>query len=338
MRQPRDILSSFLDANANDMRAERLGVGSINETWGVTEGGESTPSFVLQQMHSLFAPHIMQDILHVTSHLKEKGLLTQEVVRTQSGDLYVPDETSWWRMLTYVPGNIYQSLPSTQHAHSAGTLVGSFHEALADFTTPLVHTLAGFHDTALVMEKLRRAYDAHKNSPEGKAVSESIETILTQYAEMPDMSALPKRIIHGDLKISNVCFDTDTDEARALIDLDTLMQASIAIELGDALRSWCANGDEDTKHLSFNTECYTAAVSGYISSATFLTEEERKSIPDGIALITLEIAARFLTDALEQSYFRHDASLYPSLYEQNKTRGENQLSLFKDFKTKRHLI
>ena len=53
--------------------------------------------------------------------------------------------------------------------------------------------------------------------------------------------------MHGDPKISNLMFARDSDRGLCLIDLDTLGPMPIALELGDALRSWCNPAAEDAR-------------------------------------------------------------------------------------------
>ena len=71
---------------------------------------------------------------------------------------------------------------------------------------------------------------------------------------------------------------------------------------------------------------FRAYTEGYLSeTAGFLTEAELESLATGAAVITLELASRFLGDYLiGDKYFRID---YPG---QNLRRAQAQLALFKD--------
>jgi len=115
----------------------------------------------------------------------------------------------------------------------------------------------------------------------------------------------------------------------AILDLDTTGRGAIATEMGDALRSWC-NSNGELGSALFDTATYEAAVKGYFSTATFLTDEEKKYIPLGIKTIALELAARFLSDAFEEAYFRFDPAHFSNLAEQNFALAKVQTDLYFD--------
>ena len=93
-------------------------------------------------------------------------------------------------------------------------------------------------------------------------------------------------------------------------------------------------GGEDTENVQFDLGVYNSALAGYFSTAKFLTTEEKKSIPLGVKLMSLDLATRFVIDAFNQNYFILDSSKYKSLFEQNKKRAENQFEFFKKFSSK----
>jgi Ser/Thr protein kinase RdoA (MazF antagonist) len=178
------------------------------------------------------------------------------------------------------------------------------------------------------MENLRSTLLIHENTEKYIALKDLAQDILGSYEKFSQKTILPEHIIHGDLKISNVIFDETNQKVVALIDLDTLMRSTIPIELGDALRSWCMSGGEDSDTVKFDREVYDTALEGYFSTALFLTLQEKNSIPYGMAFITLELSARFVVDAFNETYFRLDSSKYKTLFDQNKKRAENQFAFF----------
>ena len=52
---------------------------------------------------------------------------------------------------------------------------------------------------------------------------------------------------------------------------------------------------------------------------------------EGIETILIEQISRFLTDAIEESYYTLQKEKYDSLYTQNKTKAMAQVKLFYDF-------
>jgi Ser/Thr protein kinase RdoA (MazF antagonist) len=137
-----------------------------------------------------------------------------------------------------------------------------------------------------------------------------------------------QRIVHGDPKISNLIFAADTDRAVCLIDLDTLSRMAVALELGDALRSWCNPATEDAASARFVRPFFEAAIAGYAAAAPgFLAPEEWRAIPRGALTITVELAARFCADALRESYFGWNSARYESASAHNQARVQGQLKL-----------
>jgi len=105
--------------------------------------------------------------------------------------------------------------------------------------------------------------------------------------------------------------------------------------MGDAFRSWCGQ-EEDRADNTFNMEWFQAGWEGYISAARkFIQPAEREHIVQGVLLITLELAARFLKDYFDDSYFGWDEKRYATRREQNLARAKGQFALYKDLESKR---
>ncbi len=134
--------------------------------------------------------------------------------------------------------------------------------------------------------------------------------------------------MHGDPKISNVLFDRDTGAGLCLVDLDTLGRRSIVTELGDAFRSWCNPAGEDAEDAAFSAALFSASIAGYAAgSETLLADAERVSIPAATHRIAVELAARFCADALNETFFRWDATRFESASAHNLARTRAQLTL-----------
>ncbi|RDJ93587.1 hypothetical protein B4Q13_20930, partial [Lacticaseibacillus rhamnosus] len=79
-----------------------------------------------------------------------------------------------------------------------------------------------------------------------------------------DYSAFPRRVLHGDPKLSNLLFQpADPLRARCMIDLDTLGRGFLAYELGDALRSWANRAGEDQLDADLDVGALQAVLAGY---------------------------------------------------------------------------
>ncbi len=295
-------------------------VGLINTTYRVETGGEV---YALQRLHPVFRGEINDDIDAVTHHLDAKGLLTPRIVRTKAGATWCSVAGSPWRMLTWIEGESRQRADSLLALRSAGALVARFHETLADLRHDFVFSRPGVHDTAAHLQRLRDALTQHGRHRRYETLRPLAEEILAH--PCPTIGPLPTRIVHGDLKLSNVLFRGT--EAIALVDLDTLQHGTLAVELGDALRSWCNPAGEDATNCTLDSDRFVAAMQGYLEEARqWLRSEEVDAVVPGIETIAIELASRFCLDAFEESYFRWNRR-FESASHHNEVRARGQLSL-----------
>ncbi|MFT7517897.1 MAG: Ser/Thr protein kinase RdoA (MazF antagonist) [Kiritimatiellia bacterium] len=307
--------------------AALLESGLINDSWAVLVDDE--PVAVMQQLNlGIFNPTLHHDIYAVTQHLRAKGRATTELLRTRQGELWHEDaEGNVWRCLTWVGDRTQEQLDDPSDAKSAGFLVARFHAAMFGWRYDFKFTRPGAHDTVVHMAKLQHALVTHRNARLRPKVTLVADQILDQWRLWDGISDLPQRIIHGDLKISNVRFQGP--DALTLIDLDTMQWGTLDVELGDMLRSWCNLGGEDAATTEFNLEFFEAAMTGYCEGAKDLpfTRKEWRSIVPGIERISLELAARFARDALEESYFAWDASRFDTPGAHNLVRAKAMAAL-----------
>jgi len=314
----------------------KFGKGTINDTYLVKT--QSGSNHVLQKQHKVFKPFLLNDIEVITSYLHKKGFTTPRVIKTTLGKLYLKKNGDCWRMLTYIPGKCFEQGLNAKLAFSAATLMGNFHATLSNLNYEFKHQLVDFHNTPAKISKLKKILQKFKGTSKYKTLYPLSKFVLDQYEDIEKgIDHLPNRIIHGDLKINNVRFDARGTNAIALLDLDTIARHKIVIDLGDAVRTWCNQADEgDYKNASFDINLFKAMVDGYLSSAKkFITSEEIAAIPEGIETILLEISARFITDAFEESYFKLDSKKYSDLFEQNQSKARAQINLYKDFQKKK---
>jgi hypothetical protein len=123
--------------------------------------------------------------------------------------------------------------------------------------------------------------------------------------------------------------------ALCLVDLDTLAHMPIAMELGDAFRSWCNPSGEDLQ-ASFRLDYFEAGLRAYAKSIGDLpAPAEREAIPIMVQTICLELAARFCADALEESYFNWDRERFESASVHNLDRARAQLTLARSVEKQR---
>ena len=118
---------------------------------------------------------------------------------------------------------------------------------------------------------------------------------------------LPLRVTHNDTKLNNVLIDQETGKGICVIDLDTVMPGLSAYDFGDSIRfgaNDCAEDEPDQSKVHFSLHLYKVFAEGYLAAAgSAMTEAERRSLPWGAKLMTLECGIRFLTDYLEGDHY-----------------------------------
>lgn len=307
-------------------RVSPLGRGLVNTTF---EAMGPLGRYVVQRLHPVFSPRINENVEAVAHHLHEKGFVTPRLVRTRSGDAFVlDDEARAWRMITWVDGVAHDVVDSPALARSAAEFVGRWHAALADLQHEFVGLRVGVHDTQAHVARLRAAVATLSEHPlhaEVARLHEALEATLLTLEPVEELTLVG----HGDLKINNFLFaEGDPTRAVALVDLDTVGPQSLAFELGDAMRSWCNPAGEVEAGITFDLAFHDALLRGWVEGrGRSPSIAERAALARGVEWITLELAARFLVDALEEKYFGWDASRFPTRGAHNLARGRGQWRL-----------
>jgi Ser/Thr protein kinase RdoA (MazF antagonist) len=324
---PAAVLAAFELEQASLARATS---GLMNPTWYARS--RSGAAVVLQRVNPIFSAEVNIDIAAVTEHLAKKGLATPRLVPTSDGALWV-EHGGVWRVLTRIDGVCRDALETPGQARAAGRIVAEFHRAVSDLEHRFRNRRLGVHDTPKHLQTLRDSLVEYRGHRHFAAIEPLAERVLEAAAALPPLPASRDRIVHGDPKISNLMFASGEDRALCLIDLDTLAHMPVALELGDALRSWCNPATEDAASARFVRSFFDAAILGYAEAAQgFLTEAEWSAIPRGALTITVELAARFCADALRETYFGWNRARYESSSAHNQARTHGQLLLAADIR------
>jgi Ser/Thr protein kinase RdoA (MazF antagonist) len=296
-----------------------VGSGLLHATYRLhTTAGD----FVLQRLHQAIPDVALEDMRVVTSHLAACGLQVPSPLLTPEGKPYARDAHGRrWRAYPWLPGQVLDAVPCAEIAYEAGHLVGRMHQHLAALDYTPQGSIPHFHDTAFIVAELHSVQGCLPDEARGIA-----EVILgTLPALIP--TDVPRQLIHGDLKISNLLFN-DRGQAVGIIDFDTILLHTRAVDLGDALRSWCNRTAEDDPQARFDRTFFTAAVAGYAAGfGAAVSPDEQAQHLQSARLLALELAARFLIDVVHDTYFGFDSTRYPSRRAHNLARACGQYHL-----------
>ena len=339
----KDILSRF-ELAAAPVSCERYGAGHINETYLVVD--ETGRRYILQKINN----HVFKDVVglmsnvaSVTEFMKDRvedprGAL--KLVPTKEGAFFIKyAEDSYWRIYDFVEDSIcLQAAETPADFYQSALAFGRFQEMLKDFPAEtLTETIPLFHNTANRYKMFREALAADK-AGRAKEVQAEIEFALAREEEastlvnMQASGELPTRVTHNDTKLNNIMLDAKTREALCVIDLDTIMPGLSLYDYGDSIRFGASTAAEDEKDLDkveMDLELFRIYTRGFLQACPGLTENERKMMPMGAKMMTLECGVRFLTDYLDgDNYFKIH---YP---EQNLDRCHTQFKLVADMEKK----
>lgn len=331
IKEYKDVAEKFcIEGDIVDIHP--YGEGHINVTLLVTT---TVKRYLLQKMNVRVFPDpisLMNNICGVTEHLTSRGIETLEVIPTVDGKNFIYGDENY-RMYKFIENTItYQTASDKNAFRNSGKAFGEFQNYLAEFdASKLVETIKRFHDTpkrfndfkiALKEDKLCRA----------KTCKEEIDFILSHedtygiVMEGLKDGSIPLRVTHNDTKLNNILLDEKTGEARAVIDLDTVMPGSMLFDFGDSIRFGASTAAEDEKDLDkvhFDIELFRAYAEGYCSAVKdTITDREAELLPYSAYLMTIECGMRFLTD-----YLAGDTYFATKYSDHNLVRARTQIKL-----------
>ena len=326
-----------------------IGRGNINDTYlaqTLVENGER--EYILQRVnHLVFSEpqKIAENVIKVTEHienkLKSRGVtdIRRRVMhyyrKPDGGYFHITENGDYWRVLSCIYNSHSVDHADLIHLRSSGIAFGEFQSLLSDFPSETLYTtIPDFHNTKKRFNDLRLAAEKNTANRFDSVRNEynyllSMEQEAVKLCEMQEKGILPSRVVHNDTKCNNVMFDNVTGEHLAVIDLDTVMQGLVATDFGDAVRFAANPGGEDNEDLSrvyLDLDYFSAFAEGFVPQIIGkVTDREIETLPDGVLAITLELAARFLTD-----YLNGDTYFKCKKINHNLFRARAQIALAKD--------
>ncbi len=333
------VLCEFsLEGAVEDIRP--YGEGHINQTFLVTT---SQKKYILQVMNT----HVFQDpdslmknICYVTKHLESKGIETLHVVPTKKNEAFLKlhqgNTVHCYRIYDFIENTItFQKATDKKVFYNSGKAFGEFQNFLKEFdASKLTETIPDFHNTPKRYQDFLEVL--HKDCIQRKDTClKEIEFLQSQKDNLDVVvhglkdGSIPLRVTHNDTKLNNILMDSETLEARAVIDLDTIMPGSMLYDFGDSIRFGASTAAEDEKNLDlvhFDIELFEAYTEGYYSSVkNSITPRELELLPYSAYLLTMECGMRFLTD-----YLAGDVYFATKYEDHNLVRCRTQFKLARE--------
>jgi thiamine kinase-like enzyme len=144
------------------------------------------------------------------------------------------------------------------------------------------------------------------------------------------------RVTHGDMKLNNILFKSNSSEVKAVIDLDTCMVGDYLFDYGDFMRIACSEASEDEKDhnkIQVNVDAVEATFRGIKRAHIDLCQSEMAALSRCGASLALTVGTRFLTD-----YLNGDRYFNVSYEDHNLIRAWNQVVLAERFLEKKNII
>ena len=330
-----------------------FGSGHINKTYRIEyREDESSQAYILQKINAeVFREpeKLMRNILQVTEFLRNKISMaggdprreTLRLIPAADGKWWhVDGQGDYWRMFEFIAGSeSFDQVRSPEDFYQSARAFGHFQCLLADYPVEtLEETIPDFHHTPKRFEALRKAAEEDVCGRAGNVRREirffqEREEEMKAAMEQYQAGRLPLRVTHNDTKLNNILFDRETGEALCIVDLDTVMPGFSIFDFGDSIRFGANTALEDEKDLnkvSLSLELFESYTKGFLEGCGgSLTETEKRMLPAGAKLMTMECGMRFLTDYLQgDTYFHIDRP------KQNLDRARCQIALAEDMERK----
>jgi Ser/Thr protein kinase RdoA (MazF antagonist) len=315
--------------------------GHINESFLASVSTPDGPRrYVLQRLNRRVFPRpdlVMENVDRVVAHLARDNRfpVPRLALARQGGKWHTDANGDIWRLMTYVEGTVVRErVQSPAQAAEVGRAFGRFQHRMADFEgLRLRETIPHFHDLESRLILLAEA--AHRDTARRTVeAATELDRILAESSlvgvlrALLDSGQVPERIVHNDAKSANVLLDEATGAAVCVIDFDTVMPGTALADFGDMVRSCTTTADEDEADLTrveISVPQFEGLAEGYLEAAgSTLTARERASLVLAGRWITLEQAARFLTDHLDGDRYYHVEHPHHNL-----NRARNQFRLFR---------
>ncbi len=330
LKQSHSVLKDQYDIS--DCIIASLDGGLINKSFLVKVLGK--PRFILQKVSDKFESAVTDKINVVSKHLISKGIDAPEVIPTNNGELISKGASGNWRLLKFIRGFSKNMVKSVEESAELARCLGRFHLNIQD-CKGIAKKSRRERGAEIQLKKLQVAFNKFPHHGSLKEVKICVNTVQRNQKYLSSLQLFPERILHGDPKVSNFLFADGGPLVKCMIDFDTVGWTELPWELADAFRSWCNPSSEDQSTGTFDLQLFESALCSYVQTVrnVFPLKEIRFSL-SATAHIYLELATRFLVDAIEEEYFGWDSNKFDSASSHNLVRARGQISACESLLTK----
>lgn len=311
------VLRTYFGA-AHISSCKQLGGGEINTSWLVTCRSKR---YIMQRLSPIFAPTMCIDSETVLEALRHLGWNVAKTKRTRNQKLYYIHDDYLWRVQYYIDSD--ERIPeiiSPSLSYQLGVSLASLHRDLRTISYRPKFSLPHFHDTSYYLSQLDAITPAFTH-PLHRSYTYKI---LALFESLPTLPTSSKQLIHGDPRLNNILFRDQ--QPYSYIDWDTLMIGTIWIDIGDSIRSYI---EDSLRTQSPPTNLIDEFCRGYHSGYAAKNYNLFRSRCYQTALtITLELAARYMIDIVEDKYFKWNSARYNSRAESNFQRVQETMAVY----------
>ncbi len=324
--------------NPDTCQINVLGSGLINHTWKITSAAHE---YVLQRINTNVFKQpgaIENNLTKLDNYLKATAptYLFAAPLAANDGSHLIRVDGEYYRLSPFIhDSHTVDFVSKPAQAYEAAKQFGKFTRLLDGFDpNQLQYSLPDFHNLSLRISQFRSAIDAASEERKEKAFFEirqieSSSDIADIYEKIINTGRIPLRVIHHDTKINNILFDGN-DKGICVIDLDTVMPGYFISDVGDMMRTYLSEANEEEKDISqikIRTGLFKAIYAGYMEEMGNVLSEQEKDIflYSGKFMIYMQ-AVRFLTD-----YLNGDIYYHIKYADHNLFRAKNQLTLFNQY-------
>lgn len=298
--------------------------GLINLTFKVDTEDQS---YIIQRLKILDQEKTVNSIF---PFFKDQHFHTPLVLETKDGNLTTKQGEHSWRVLNFTKGQVFDHFISTDQVREVARVFAIYHSLLQDAEDIPSQTKP--HTTSVFIESLQKLPEDPEVTKEDAELAKEVMDVINSFDI--DLDKLFNTITHGDPKCSNFVFGQD-DKVVSLLDNGWTTYAFWLFELGDALRSWCAEV-EDHKENTFKKEHFQAAIQTYLEETKVeIPELDKTLLVEAPLYITSRLAGRFLVDVYEQKVFGWDKKRYATKADHDRARAYSQMQVVRSIMEQR---